>query len=223
LISSRFAALRFAVLALARIWEHHMGGKNMMLSLAHPYEELVAAGGRSYRARVYGAVDADARWGGWIIFFPVAGGRAIATGRETTQSSLANLTHWASALSPTYLEGALARALGLTPEAQMARELERLEQLEASAEVRAETLERAATAARTQATLAEAARERAEEGYLATVADAAERDAVAHEVAADISRDTAEAADRALRSRTKSADSKRSTAGAKRSASKRKK
>jgi hypothetical protein len=195
----------------------------MKLSLAHPYEELVAAGARSYRARVYGAVDSDARWGGWIIFFPVSGGRAIATGRETTQSSLANLTHWASGLSSTYLEGALARALGLTPEAQMARELERLERLETSAEVRAETLERAATAARNEATLVEAARERAEEGYLATVADAAERDAVAHDVAAELSRDTAEAAERALRSRTESTSSKRTSRAKKRSAAKRKK
>ena len=97
-------------------------------------------------------------------FLPGRWGRAIATGRETTQSSLANLTHWASGLTPTYLEGALARALGLTPEAQMARELERLERLEASAEVRAETFERAAAAARSEASLAEAARERVEEG-----------------------------------------------------------
>jgi hypothetical protein len=156
----------------------------MMLSLAHHYDELIAAGGRTYRARVYGAVDADARWGGWILFFPVGGGRAIATGRETTQSSLANLTHWASGLTPTYMEGALARALALTPEAQMARELERLERLEASAEVRAETFEHAAAAARSEAVLAEAARERAEEGYLATVADAAEREAEAHDAAA---------------------------------------
>ena len=97
-------------------------GEIMLLSLAHHYVELIAAGGRTYRARASRAVDADARWGGWIIFFPVGGGRAIASGRETTQSSLANLTHWASGLTPTYMEGALARALALTPEAQMARE-----------------------------------------------------------------------------------------------------
>ena len=196
----------------------------MMLSLAHHYAESIAAGGRTYRARVYGAVDVDARWGGWILFFPVGGGRAIATGRETTQSSLANLTHWASALTPTYLEGALARALALTPEAQMARELERLERLEASAEVRAETLERAASAARSEAALAEAARERAEEGFLATVADAAERDAEAHDVAAALSRNTAEAADRALRRRKEPISSKATLSRTqKRSSSKRKK
>jgi hypothetical protein len=194
-----------------------------MLSLAHHYVELIAAGGRTYRARVYGAVDADAHWGGWIIFFPVGGGRAIATGRETTQSSLANLTHWAAGLTPTYLEGALVRALALTPEAQMARELERLERLEASAEVRAETFERAADAARTEAVLAEAARERAEEGYLATVADAAEREAEAHDAAAALSRNTAEAADRALRSRTDRPSPKRKPKANKRASSGKKK
>ena len=194
-----------------------------MLSLAHHYEELIATGGRTYRARVYGAVDADARWGGRIIFFPVGGGRAITTGRETTQSSLAQLTHWATGLTPTYLEGALARALALTPEAQMARELERLERLEDSAEVRAETLERAAAAARTEAALAESARERAEEGYLATVADVAEREAEAHDAAAALSRNTAEAADRALRSRTDSASSKTTRRANKRSSSRKKK
>ena len=194
-----------------------------MLSLAHHYAELIAAGGRTYRARVYGAVDADARWGGWILFFPVGGGRAIATGRETTQSSLANLTHWASGLTPTYMEGALARALALTPEAQMARELERLERLEASAEVRAETFEHAAAAARSEAVLAEAARERAEEGYLATVADAAEREAEAHDAAAALSRSTADAADRALRSRTDPASSKRKSRTNKRSSGRKKK
>lgn len=179
-----------------------------MLSLAHHYEESIATGGHTYHARVYGAVDADARWAGWIVFFPVGGGRPISTGRETTQSSLAHLTHWASGLTSTYLEGAVARALALTPEAQMARELVRLEQLEKSAEVRAETLERAAAAARTEAALAESARERAEEGYLATVADVAEREAEAHDEAAAQSRNTADAADRALRRRTDRAPSK---------------
>lgn len=179
-----------------------------MLSLAHHYDQLITAGAKSYRARVYGAVDADTRWAGWVLFFPVGGGRAIATGRETTQSSLANLTYWASGLTATYLEGALARALALTPEAQMARELERLERLEHLAEERAETLERAATAARSEAALAEAARKRAEDGFLATVADVAEREAAAHETAAERSRGTADAAKHALRRRTERASSK---------------
>jgi hypothetical protein len=193
-----------------------------MLSLAHHYDELIAAGGRTYRARVYGAVRPDSRWGGWILFFPVGGGRAIATERETTQSSLANLTYWASGLTPTYLEGALARALALTPEAQMSRELERLERLEETAEVRAETLERAAAAARSEAALAEAARERAEEGFLATVADAAEREAEAHDTAAALSRHTADAAERALRSRTARASSERTSRTSQRSSRKKK-
>lgn len=193
-----------------------------MWSLAHHYAELIAGGGRTFRARVYGAADADARWGGWITFFPVGGGRAIVTGRETTQSSLANLTHWASGLTSTYLEGALARALARTPEAQMARELERLERLEASAEVRAEAFEDAAAAARREAALAETAREQAEEEYLETVAAAAEREAEAHDAAAALSRNTAEAADRALRNRSASATSKSTPGTKKRSSGKKK-
>jgi hypothetical protein len=170
-----------------------------MLDLAHHYEVLLDSATGSYRARVYGDQMEDGRWGGWLVFIPVGGGRLIATGRETTQASLADLAHWSGGLSEVYLQGALARALALQPEAELARELERLEKLEIAAEVRADTLERAAAAARTQSRVAEAAREHTEERLLETIADNAELEAEAHEQAAAASRSTADAADRALR------------------------
>lgn len=180
-----------------------------MLAVAHHYDEPVASGGVTYRARVYGGAATDGRWGAWIVFFPVGGGRVIATDRETTQSSIADLGYWASGLTHTYLQGALDRALALQPEEQIARELERLERMEASADARAETLEAAASAARTESRLVEAARERTEERLLETVAEEAEAEAQTHEVAAELSRREAEAADRALRARKGTPSSKK--------------
>src|SRR5918995_287901 len=172
-----------------------------MLALAHHYEELLTSAAGTYRARVYGQPMDDGRWSGSLVFVPVGGGRLIGTDRETTQSTLADLTYWASGLSEVYLQGALARALALQPEAQLARELARLEHIEASAEIRADALDRAATAARTESRVAEAARERTEERLLETIAENAEIEADAHEQAAAQSRTAAVAAERALRSK----------------------
>jgi hypothetical protein len=179
-----------------------------MLALAHHYDELVAYRAVTYRARVYGEVQPDGMWAGWLVFFPTRGGHVMATARETTQSSLAELSYWASGLTHSYLHGALERAMSLKPEAQLARELERLELIEASAETRAETLETAAAEARTEAHAAEVARERTEERFLGTIADTAETDARAHEVAAAHARDDARAAKAALRARRRTPSSK---------------
>ena len=172
-----------------------------MLTIAHHFEVPLSLAAGTYRARVYGQEMADGRWSGSIVFVPVGGGRLIATERETTQSSLAALTHWATGLSEVYLQGALERGLALQPEAQLAKEVARLEKVEASAEIRADELDRAATAARTEARIAEAARERTEEQLLATIAENAEVDAEAHEQAAAESRTAARTAERALRTK----------------------
>ena len=172
-----------------------------MLTIAHHFEVPLTLAAGNYRARVYGQQMADGRWSGSLVFVPVGGGRLIATERETTQSSLADLTHWATGLSEVYLEGALERGLALQPEAQLAKEIARLEQIEASAEIRADALDRAATAARTRARVAEAARERTEEQLLETIAENAEVEAEAHEQAAAESRTAARAAERALRTK----------------------
>lgn len=176
-----------------------------MLALAHHYDELVTSpDARLYRARVYGELQDDGMWGGWLVFFPVGGGRVIATDRETTQSSLAALGYWASGLTHLYLHGALERALTLQPEALLATELERLERIEASAALRADTLETAASAARAESRLAEVARERTEERLLDTVADEFRAEAEAHELAAARARAEAQSAERALRTRKRS-------------------
>jgi hypothetical protein len=50
-------------------------------------------------------------WQGWVEFLPVDGGKAIRTGRETTQPNRQDTAYWATGLTPVYLEGALDRAL----------------------------------------------------------------------------------------------------------------
>jgi hypothetical protein len=36
-------------------------------------------------------------WEGWLVFFPLSGGPAVATNRETTQASYDALVEWADA------------------------------------------------------------------------------------------------------------------------------
>jgi len=67
-----------------------------------------------YVARVLGARrDDDGLWEGWIEFVPSDGTATLTTARETVQSSLHALRYWALGLEPTYLEGALTRAIDL--------------------------------------------------------------------------------------------------------------
>ena len=75
--------------------------------------QVTEMGGQQYRPRAYGDPRLDGSWDGWLVFFPIAGGPAIASDRETTQSTFEALTRWAAALTPVYLEGALARALDI--------------------------------------------------------------------------------------------------------------
>src|SRR5687767_11295929 len=82
---------------------------------------IIDPDGRRYVARVYAACRPDDRWDGWFVFFPLDGGRPLATDRETTQSSLAAVRYWAGGITTLYLEGALERARGLLPEAILAR------------------------------------------------------------------------------------------------------
>jgi len=68
--------------------------------------------GRAFRPRLYGEPQAGGSWAGWIVFFPLAGGVAIAPpSPETTQRTLAALEVWAAAVTVVHLEGALDRAL----------------------------------------------------------------------------------------------------------------
>jgi hypothetical protein len=72
---------------------------------------LMTAGGRAYRPRAYANPQPDGAWEGWLVFFPIDGGRALASDRETTQSSFDALVNWAATVTAVYLAGALERAL----------------------------------------------------------------------------------------------------------------
>jgi hypothetical protein len=74
-------------------------------------EQVTDAAGTTYRAVVQGAAREDGMWEGWLVFEPLAGGDPLRTGRETTQPNRDSLEYWASGLEPTYLDGALSRAL----------------------------------------------------------------------------------------------------------------
>jgi hypothetical protein len=85
---------------------------------------LRTASGEEYVARVYGDRQPDGPlWEAWFVFFPVSGGRTLATDRETTQSKLEDVTYWATGITPAYLEGALTRALERLPEARLLRHI----------------------------------------------------------------------------------------------------
>jgi hypothetical protein len=77
---------------------------------------LIHYSGQTYRPRVYGEPQTDGNWAGWIVFFPLNSRPAVATDRETTQTTFESLSIWAAGLTPVYLEGALVRALQLAAE-----------------------------------------------------------------------------------------------------------
>ena len=115
---------------------------------------LVHYGATAYRPRVYGDPQPDGAWGGCIVFFPSDGGPAVATDRETTQSTLESLRVWAAGLTSVYLEGALVRALQLAAEPLV---LAHLDAAEYAALEDAERLQTAADVERATAEIDEAA------------------------------------------------------------------
>jgi len=66
--------------------------------------------GPFYRVRVCGRKRRDRIWEGWMEFDRTDRAPTLRTKRETTQPNLAGLEHWATGLTPVYLEGALRRA-----------------------------------------------------------------------------------------------------------------
>jgi hypothetical protein len=117
-----------------------MGGDMFQRIQQYP---LITGGTRVYRPRAYGDPQPDGTWGGWLVFFPLDGGRAIASNRETTQTSFGGLVHWASTLTDVYLSGALDRALQIDQRPPVLADLVRAEyealedaeQLQAAAEI----------------------------------------------------------------------------------------
>ncbi|HEV8634722.1 MAG TPA: hypothetical protein VG370_10860 [Chloroflexota bacterium] len=79
--------------------------------LIHAYAEpVVGADGTCYVARARGVPRRDGTWVGWLEFAAPGTGRALRTGRETTQPSRVCLAYWATGIAPVYMHGALARA-----------------------------------------------------------------------------------------------------------------
>src|SRR5689334_20068334 len=72
---------------------------------------VAAPDGTAWHARACGAEHEYGRWEGWVEYSPINGGRAIQSGRETTQPNRRDTEYWATGLSTVYLEGALQRAL----------------------------------------------------------------------------------------------------------------
>ena len=89
----------------------------------------------------------DGLWEAWLVFFSLRTGKALATDRETTQSTRQHVLYWATGLGPTYLRGALERALAGQPEARRARRIARAARQEARALAEAEIYAAAAESA----------------------------------------------------------------------------
>ena len=206
-----------------------------MFQYVHRYG-MMQRDGRWFRPQAYGEPRADGLWDGWLVFFPLDGGLAIASNRETTQSSFAALGSWAAAVSPVYLEGALDRALSLAEVPAVVTQLlgaeyEALadaEQHETAAElerVAAKADQAAADIARDDADRLRDQRLTAEAAVAGQQEAAASQAATVYERAAELKRAEASAARRRRRSaeaasgqeRAKAAKTKRSkkTAGKK--------
>ena len=177
-------------------------------------------GGRTYRPRVYGEPQPDGSWGGWIVFFSLDGSPAVATDRETTQSTLESLGVWAAGLTSVYLEGALVRALQLAAEPPVLANLneaeyaalEDAERLQTAADIERATAdidEAAAAAARADAERIREERRLTESALAAADEAAATIEADLHERAAGQAR--AIAADAARRSRRAQTEATRRT------------
>jgi hypothetical protein len=160
---------------------------------------LVDPYGRQYVARVYSACRPDDLWDAWFVFFPLDGGRPLASDRETTQISLGAVRYWATGITSLYLDGALERARALLPEARLARRRAQAEEEEALARAEAAAYEDAADAARIEALAADRRRREAEASLLAEREAAARAAARLHDRAAASARHEASEAKRRQR------------------------
>jgi hypothetical protein len=171
-----------------------------MVHFVQQYSQiLVAQDAQKYVVRVYAARQPDGLWDGWFVFFPLYGGRALATDRETTQNSLSAVDYWATGITTTYLEGALKRARALLPEARLARRARQAEREEELARAEAAAYADAAAVARLETLAAEQRRREAEELLMAERAVSARSAADLHERAAAAARAEAREAERQRR------------------------
>jgi len=171
-----------------------------MVHFVQQYSQvLVSSDAHKYVARVYAAQPLVGRWDGWFVFFPLHGGRALATDRETTQSSLSAVAYWATGISTTYLEGALERARALLPEARLARRAEQAGREEELARAEAAAYGEAAAEARLEALEAKQRHREAEELLMAERSESARSAAELHERAAAAARAEVREAERRRR------------------------
>jgi hypothetical protein len=90
-----------------------------MAQVVSAFSEVIrTAEGPSYTVTACGRERADGTWEGWLEFAPDDTSPVLRTRPETTQPNLTDLRYWATGLTPVYLEGALARALGPPPRAR---------------------------------------------------------------------------------------------------------
>ena len=181
---------------------------------------LVHYGGRTYRPRAYGEPQPDGSWGGWIVFFPLDGTPAVATDRETTQTTLESLGVWAAGVTSVYLEGAVVRALQLATEPLVPANLSEAEYAALDDAERLQTaadIERAAANVdQAAAAAARADAERLREERLVTESALAAADEAAATIEADLHEGAAAearaiAADAARRSREAQTEATRRT------------
>lgn len=84
----------------------------MVHLIHHFFTPLRLVDGSELVVRVFGAPQPrGTAWDGWLVFFPVEGGKPLAGDRETSQATRGELEYWATGLEPVYLEGALERAM----------------------------------------------------------------------------------------------------------------
>jgi len=171
-----------------------------MVHFVQQYSQIVVSrDAHKYAARVYASQRLNGRWDGWFVFFPLHGGRTLATDRETTQRSLSAVAYWATGIRTTYLEGALERARALRPEAQLARRAQQAEREEELARGEAEAYAEAAAAARLEALEAKQRRRETEELLMAERSESARLAADLHERAAAAARAEVREAERRRR------------------------
>jgi hypothetical protein len=79
--------------------------------MIRPFRHTLTTGnGHTYTALACGRPRDDGTWEGWLEFVRSDASEVLHSPRETTQPNVADLEHWASGLTPIYLEGALKRA-----------------------------------------------------------------------------------------------------------------
>src|SRR5262249_312046 len=174
-------------------------GGSMVHFIMQYSQMLVAPDHNQYVVRVYAATRSEGHWDGWFVFFPLHGGRELASDRETTQNSFAAVSYWATGISTTYLEGAFQRARNLLPEVRLARRAQDAEREEELARAEAAAYAQAAADARLEAHEAARHRRDAEKELIAERAVAARMAVDLHERAAAAARAEAREAERQRR------------------------